>query len=290
MRKAQLTAKTPQRSHPAGHDAPRYWWDSLIAAAHYVDEVHAHAVQECKEPLYSIPGAAQTAGVSIVCPDDLHPVGRKRDHRLRSGNIQPLLDAAAEFNRRGMTLVIEDALRSFEWQKEAALSDHIIDWFARMAVLGHPAVSDREVERGLSGIIAPTPQAAGHMAGAAVDVSVRLADGCDFDRGGRYLDLSERMSMGSPFISSEQREARQLVTSIMETHGFYPYRFEFWHYSRGDAHAAIASGSTEPARYGPVEFDTTGTVKPVQDRLERLNDTQLLTKRVRAAMTRIAQE
>jgi D-alanyl-D-alanine dipeptidase len=271
-------------------DSSRFWLDSLTVAATYVDAVTAHPVHECNEPLVSIPEAAQAASVSILCPQAPHPpaagVGRPRDHRLRRGNVQPLLNAATDFDRQGMTLVVEDALRSIEWQRRAAASNRIIEGFAEMLVQTNSTMSDHEIARSLTCIVAPTPKTAGHMAGAAVDVSIRLADGSELDRGGRYPDLSERMPMDSPFLSSKQREARELVSSIMAGHGFSAYPYEFWHYSRGDAHAAVATQSPEPAQYGPVNANVDGTVSQVPDPLERLNDAQRLVELVRAAEAR----
>lgn len=271
-------------------DASRFWLDSLTAAAAYVDAVTAHPVHECNEPLVSIPEAARAAGVSILCPESPHPpaagVGRPRDYRLRHGNVQPLLNAAADFARQGMTLVIEDGLRSIEWQRRTATSSRIIEGFAEMLVLTNTRMSDHEVVQSIGCIAAPTPKTAGHMAGAAVDVSIRLADGSELDRGCRYPNLSERMPMDSPFLSSKQREARQLVSSIMATHGFSAYPYEFWHYSRGDAHAAVATQSRKPAQYGPVNANEDGIVSPVSDPLERLNDAQRLVELVRTAEAR----
>jgi D-alanyl-D-alanine dipeptidase len=126
--------------------------------------------------------------------------------------------------------------------------------------------------RRISVLTATVPKFANHTCGSAVDVSIlHRGTGRELDRGGPYLDLSERTPMDSPFISREARRNRGLINRIFAEHGFLAYPYEFWHYSHGDADHALLSGLNTPAVYGPVDLDLdTGHVTTFPTPLEPL--------------------
>jgi zinc D-Ala-D-Ala dipeptidase len=265
-------------------DVRAYWIEALAAGARFMEAANARPLVECHEPLVSIPVAAEAAGVPIACPRSPHRTGRPRDHRIRSGNVEPLLGVALDLHEQGLTLVIEDALRSLETQRGAVSSHAVLLAFGEMLARVDPDASDREIVARLGAIIAATPKTAGHVAGAAVDVSVLRADGTHLDLGGPYLDFSERMPMASPFVSGEQAEARELIASAMARRGFSAYPFEFWHYSRGDSLATVACDAADPARYGPVHVASDGSVSPVPNVCDPLSEPAVLAEAVRLAM------
>lgn len=276
-----ISMRTPVGASPK---ACAYWLARLADGARFMAAAGEHPVAECLEPLVSIEEAAARTGAPIVCLDSPHPVGRARDHRIRRGNLDPLLAVAHDLRAQGLTLVIEDALRSPETQRHAAASQLLARRVGQMLAWADPYAGDREIVERLGAICAATPITAGHVAGAAVDVSVRRVDGSELDRGAPYLDLSERMPMSSPFIDTQQAQARALVTAAMARQGFVAYPFEFWHYSRGDVLAALASGSSDSAIYGPVHAAADGSVAPVQEPQAPLGDPASLVAAVRAAI------
>lgn len=276
---------TPSPATQAGPEPRSYWIESLNAGAQFMATASMHPLTECLEPLVSISDAAAEEDVPIVCLGTPHPAGdRIRDHRIRAGNVQPLLNVARALDAQGLTLVIEDALRTPQTQRASAGSGLALRAYGEMLAWVDPDASDKQIVERLAVICAATPITAGHIAGAAVDVSVRRADGSELDRGGPYLDLSQRMPMASPFIGAEQAAARALITDAMASQGFVAYPFEFWHYSRGDVLAAVASGSSEPAIYGPVHVAADGAVSPVENVQEPLANRIELVGAVRAAI------
>ena len=54
--------------------------------------------------------------------------------------------------------------------------------------------------------------------------------------------------MGSPFIPIEAQRNRAEITAIMSRYGFGTYRFEFWHYNKGDAYDEFLTQSGKPGR------------------------------------------
>jgi D-alanyl-D-alanine dipeptidase len=279
-----ILPKTPARANP---EAGAYWLATLAEGARFMAAASEHPLAECLEPLVSIEEAAARTGAPIVCLDSPHPVGRARDHRIRRGNLEPLLAVARSLHAQGFMLVVEDALRSPQTQRDAAASQLLARRVGEMLTWADPNAGDQEIVQHLGVICAATPITAGHVAGAAVDVSVRRADGSELDRGALYLDLSERMPMSSPFVDAEQARAREFVTAAMARHGFVAYPFEFWHYSRGDVLAAVASGSSDPAIYGPVHVGADGSVTPVEDLQAPLGEHTALVGAVRAAIREV---
>jgi hypothetical protein len=132
------------------------------------------------------------------------------------------------------------------------------------------------------------PRVGTHCSGSAIDVSVFALDGkAEIDRGARYLEISEKTPMDSPFVSGEARSNRKEITDLMARHGFFTYRFEFWHYNKGDVYAEYLSGKGRPARYGPIDFDTaTGAITPIADSTKPLNSEEEIAAMMKEAMRR----
>lgn len=284
MPDAESRTISPKEFATVSQQACAYWLQSLADGARFMAAASEHPLAECLEPLVSIEEAVARTGAPIVCLDSPHPVGRARDHRIRRGNLEPLLAVSRDLHAQGFMLVVEDALRSPQTQRDAAASRLLARRVGEMLACADPKAGDRKIVERLGTICAATPITAGHVAGAAVDVSVRRADGSELDRGAVYLDLSERMPMSSPFVEAEQARARELITAAMARQGFIAYPFEFWHYSRGDVLAALASGSSDPAIYGPVHAAADGSVTPVDDLQAPLGDPAVLVSAVRAAI------
>jgi D-alanyl-D-alanine dipeptidase len=261
-----------------------YWLQALGEAHTFMADAAQRAVVECHDPVVSIEAGAQSAGVRLVCLATPHPSGRPRDHRIRQANLEPLLAAAASFADRGLTLVIEDALRSTATQAQTATSPAVVHTLAGLLASADRDVGDQEIIDGLGAMVAATPATAGHVAGAAVDIAVRDAEGRELDRGGPYLDLSARMPMASPYVTDDQRAVRAFITGVMSAHGFVAYPHEFWHYSRGDALAATAIGDPAPAVFGPVHVQPDGRVESIDEPHRPLNPPQVQVAAIRRAI------
>ncbi len=264
--------------------AVAFWQAQLRDATRFMDAVSAHALEESGEPLVDLAAAAATAGSPLVCLSDAHPTSRPRDHRLRAGNVEPLLAVAERLHEQGFVLLVEDTFRSAATQRATGSSSAVVDAFVRMLARSDEPMADDEIANGMMAVVAGTLKRAGHVAGAAIDVTVVDAAGRELDRGAPYLDFSERMPMRSPFVTREQADARAFITTTMAVHDFTAYPYEFWHYSRGDALAAVGGTSSSPARYGPVDVDVTGAVTPLERIDALLHDPVALVAAVRSRL------
>jgi hypothetical protein len=187
---------------------------------------------------------------------------------------------------------VEDGFRTRAMQKGLALQDYTFDLILDRVLweLDGAPFTPAFMARRLSVLIAATAKVGTHMSGSAIDISVFDAvTGQEVDRGGPYLEMSERTPMTTPFVSGMARANRATITAVMERHGFMAYPWEFWHYNSGDVHVEILHGRSAPGRYGPVDMDlATGAVTPIENPLERLNALEEIEAATEAALARRA--
>lgn len=251
--------------------AARYWVTQMEQGLAFLQRILAQPIEESGEPLVDIGEVAAERGVAVAFSDKPHAAGRPRLFLARPEVVDQILAVAAELQAADFTLVIEDAFRTAEMQRDLALSDAVIRTVASISLLADPdSTLEAMVER-LSVVVQTRPKGAGHMAGAAVDVSVRSSGGEDLDRGGPYLTVSEVMPMDSPFVGPEAARNRRFITETMQRHGFEAYPFEFWHYSSDDIFARLIAADPAPARYGPVELGPGGAVTSIPNELDSLH-------------------
>lgn len=269
-------------------DAPArraYWAQQLDRSAAFMTQVRERTVRECGEPVVALPQAAREAGVELRFSEKPYATGVQRVHVLRSGLIEPFLAAARAMNDRGWVLRVEDAYRTKATQRGLAVQMLPVVLERTVWELEGARPSAELMVRRLAGIVAAMPKTAGHMAAAALDVSVLdRATGAEVDRGAPYLEVSELTPMGTPFASAPARRAREEIVELMAAHGFATYPYEFWHFSRGDAFAEVASGTARAAVYGPVDLGPEGSVAPVADVQEPLNTPEEIDRLVAAAL------
>jgi D-alanyl-D-alanine dipeptidase len=264
----------------------------MDAAAAFMQAATDHPVEECREPVARLDTAIQAAGVDIALSSRPHANGGPRLHVLRASIIDDLLAVGDTLNARGWRLVVEDALRTRDMQRRLAQSPGVIDRLAERTsweVGGGVPPFDLLVRR-LGVLVAPNCKVGTHLSASAVDVSVvDRRTGAEIERGGRYLEISERTPMTSPFISAEERAVRDVVTACMAERGYVAYPFEFWHYCKGDVFERLAEGSQVPARYGAVDVDLeTNSVTPIARPSEPLSDPADLDRLMSRALERYA--
>lgn len=265
-------------------EAARYWVEAMDAGIGFVEGAFEHPVEDACEPLLDIPTAAREAGVEVEFSTTPHAGGRPRLHLARAAVVPRLLSAAAELRETGHTLVIEDAFRTYEMQRDLALTGGVTEKVASAVRLAEPDVPFEVMMSRLSVIVQTRPRGAGHMAGAAVDVSVRGPDGVILDRGGPYITVSEVTPMDSPYVSQTALQNRRFVTTAMKRHGFEPFPFEFWHYSCDDIFARRVAGDPTPALYGPVAVGPDGSTTPISEQLEPMHSAAQLQLLVTQAL------
>jgi zinc D-Ala-D-Ala dipeptidase len=265
-----------------------YWRDTMEEGHRFMTSVTGHPVEECYEQMLPLREACSVAGVEVVFSDtDIIP-GISRKFYLRAALIPKLLAAADEFNSLGFILKIEDAYRDREMQRGLALKESLVKTLAERLLweCGGEEPMAALIVRRLAVLIAHCPKTGTHMSGSAMDISVlHRKDGTEVDRGRPYLELSELTPMSTPFISEKCRENRELITAIMQKHGFIAYPYEFWHYSSGDSIAEYIADSSVPGRYGPIDLNMeTGEVSPIADPEKPLNPPEILTSKIHKAL------
>ena len=266
----------------------QYWKKEMDSAYAFMLEILDYPVAECGEPVASLPEAAASAGVKVFFSPLPHARGLPRLFFLRAGILKDFLSAAEEMNRRGWAIRVEDAYRTREMQKYNALRPEVFPFVLAKTrwELGGAMPGVELLRRRMAAVIAMSPKVGTHCGGSAVDISVvSLKDGTEIDRGGPYIEISEKTPMGSPFVSAEAQRNRAEITALMARHGFQTYPFEFWHYNKGDAYDEKLRGSGRPARYGAVDIEAaTGAVTAVADPTAPLNSEQEIGELITRAM------
>ena len=272
-------------------DAARraYWTEQMEAGHAFMEVMKAYPVEECGEPMAPLAQAAEQAGIEVRFSINKVAGGFDRIFWLREGLMDDFVSAAREMNGRGWVLKVEDAYRTRDIQRGLACVPSIFDTILKRVIWegGGQTPSPEQLFRRITALVATCPKIGTHMSGSALDISVLRTDGSGVDRGGPYVELSERTPMGSPFVSEEARRNRDSITATMANHGFVAYPYEFWHYSQGDAYGEHMNTSGKPARYGAVDLDLrTGRTTAIENPTNSLHSTEEIRQRIREALER----
>jgi D-alanyl-D-alanine dipeptidase len=268
-----------------------YWTEQMELGYGMVEELLAFPVEECGESFAAIPAAAEAAGVEIQFSGTKIAGDLDRIFYLRKSLVADVISIGREMNRRGWILKLEEGFRTLDMQRALVRKPSVFDSILRRCIWENsgelPAVEF--VFRRAIVMVANIPKIGTHMSGSAIDISVfRRDDGSEIPRGGPYIEVSEKTPMRSPFITAEELQNRLEITALMESHGFMHFPYEFWHYNKGDAGDHILNHRTDPARYGPVNWNPdTNEVSPVTDPLSPLNPLPQIEKEIGAAMARL---
>ena len=292
----KLATNSDARRGDAREDGARreYWAQQLDKAHEFMMRVMKHPVVESGEEFVPLPPAADKARVEVIFSDKPHVKDLPRLYYLRQAQIDGFLSSAEEMNRRGWVLKVEDGFRNRTMQKHIGRTHEVFDAVLSKVLweLGGKTPNPAFLFKRLLTLTAQMPKIGTHMSGSAIDISVfEKATGREVPRGGKYIEISERTPMESPFISPAERRNRDEITSIMRRSGFIEYPFEFWHYNSGDAFEKIFRGSSEPARYGAVDFDVaTMDFATIGNPEEPLNDLEEIEQEIEASLKRIQEK
>ena len=279
-------------STPKPDDAARraYWADQMEQGYAFVEKLIAFPIEECGEPFASVVEAAAAAGVEMLFSDTKIAGHFDRLYVLRESLVQDVIAIARDMNARGWVLKLEDGFRTVEMQRQLGRSPAVFTKIFETCLWENGGVvpPPELVFRRALVMTANMPKIGSHMSGSAIDISVfQRDDGREVWRGFPYVTVSEHTPMRSPFIAPEHLENRLAITAMMEARGFMHFPFEFWHYNKGDSGAQILHGRTEPARFGPVDWDPkTNATTPVADPSSFLNPLSVVANEIAAAMAR----
>lgn len=250
----------------------------MEAATQFMEQVLATPVQECGEGMASLPAAVRSEGVEVVFSDAPFPGGFERQFYLRQGLIDSFIGVCRDMNQRGWLLKVDDAYRSVAMQTALGRDSDIFKRILEKVIWelnGRRPLAEL-IFRRLSVLIATRPKLGTHMSGSALDISVVERNSrTPVDRGGPYLELSEKTPMDSPFVSDLARKNRRAISALLSKWGFVAYPWEFWHYSKGDIYGVLLGDRDkrgEVARYGAIDFNAAGnTLTPILESVEPLH-------------------
>jgi len=266
-----------------------YWAQQMDEAHQFMMRCAQHPVHECGEPFASIRDAVEQGGVDVAFSDSQVIEGVERIFFVRQSLVDPLIAVARDMNERGWVMKIEDAFRTRQIQKGLARKPMVFDRVLKTVLWetdGEVPDADFMARRVLA-LVAYCPQVGTHTSGSAIDISVlNRDDGSEIDRGGPYIELSEKTPMASPFVSPEAQENRKAITELMRRRGFLEYPYEFWHYNQGDVYDTELTG--RPARFAPVDFDPdTGVLTEIDNPTEPLNSLDEIRQSIDESLARL---
>lgn len=142
-----------------------------------------------------------------------------------------------------------------EGHRSARSQQAIIDDYTAVVRRANPDADDAEVRRLTSRFVAPL-EVAPHVAGAAIDVTLRDGTGRELDLG-TPVDATPEESDGAcyldaPDIGATARAHRRVLAAALSEAGLVNYPTEWWHWSFGDRYWALLTGAPH-ALHGPVE-------------------------------------
>jgi D-alanyl-D-alanine dipeptidase len=271
-------------------DRRAYWAEQMELGYGMVEQLLQFPVEECGECFASLPSAAKEAGVEMRFSDSKIAGELERVYSLRASLVEDVVAIGRTMNERGWILKIEDGYRSQQMQSQLVRKPSIFDAILRKCIWecnGEIPPAEFVFRRAIV-LVANVPKIGTHMSGSAVDISVfERSTGEEVWRGNHYLEMSERTPMRSPYIEPSDLKNRLAITEIMESHGFMHFPYEFWHYNKNDAGGHVLTGKSEPAKFGPVHWDSeTNEVTPYDDAMSPLNPLDVIEREVAAAIER----
>ncbi|GAB0105340.1 M15 family metallopeptidase [Nocardia sp. JMUB6875] len=192
--------------------------------------VSAVPLRECGEPLVALDASFGPAAALV-----------------RRGLAERLADARDRMPT-GIHLHVVEGYRPVREQRA------IIARYSDTVRATRPGISESDLRVLTSRFVAPL-EVAPHPAGAAVDLTLTDAGGCELDLG-TAIDATPEQSGGRCYfaatdISPEACAHRDLLARTLGAAGLVNYPTEWWHWSYGDRYWALVTGA-EAAHYGPV--------------------------------------
>lgn len=203
--------------------------------------VTAIPVQECGEPL-------------VDCRGTLRVDERRADTagnwaHLRLGVVERLLRAEELLPDGWRWLLVEG-------HRPPALQQNIFDGYVATLRNLHPGASSNELSTAATRWVAPL-EAAGHVAGAAIDLTACTRDGAEVDMGCPEAATPEE-SEGACYTKAEglperAQRNRAVMGEALSAVDMVNYPTEWWHWSYGDRYWALCTGAAF-APYGPCDL------------------------------------
>lgn len=214
-------------------------------------------IRECGEQVVDFKKVAIAQNIKIVFNNEPTLTGQERLFMLRKSLIDPFISVAKDLKKINLILRIEYMYRRLEDQK-ASYERSVRTWKEKLPN------ADRETILEIAGIfVASTPDTAGHLSGAAIDIILVDTDFNPVDMGVPYVHAGPESAIGYTGLSEAAIRNRKILLEVMEQNGFANYPYEYWHFSMDDKIAARVQGKSY-AKYGPVIYEAkTSKTRPV---------------------------
>ncbi|MBP8535631.1 M15 family metallopeptidase [Streptomyces sp. MK37H] len=202
--------------------------------------VAAIPVRECGEPLVDCRGALRV--------DERRSDAVGSWARLRSSVAERLVRAQELLPDGWQWLLVEG-------HRPPVLQQSIFDGYLASLRRLHPGATEAELTTAATRWVAPLATA-GHVAGAAIDLTVCTEDGAEVDMGCPEAATPEESDgacyTDAPGLPEQARRNRALMGEALKTVGMVNYPTEWWHWSYGDRYWALTARASN-AIYGPWE-------------------------------------
>lgn len=203
--------------------------------------VAAVPVKECDDPL------TDCRGVLRVDQRRSDPAGDWA--HVRTGVVERLLRAQDLLPDGWRWLLVEG-------HRPPALQQSIFDGYASTLRQLRPEAPEAEIRTAATRWVAPL-ETAGHVAGAAVDLTLCAEEGIEIDLGSPEAATPEE-SGGACYtfasgLPEQARRNRAIMIKALTSVGMVNYPTEWWHWSYGDRYWALMANAGF-AHYGPCEL------------------------------------
>lgn len=264
-----------------------YWRQMMEAASAFMAQARRVPIEECGDALEDLATCERHGARWDVAATALGELGGAF---MRRSLVPGFVQAVRALNNAGLEPVVKYAYRTPAMQRSLLVSAEVLDQVVERVSWewGTDAVPASKVYERLIVLCANSFATGTHLAGTAVDVVIRdLSTGEPVEMGGPYLEMSERTPMDSPFISEAARANRVRCIALFATAGFYPYPYEFWHYSRDDVYGVVLGRQAGPARFGPVNVNpATGAAEPIDEPAREIEDPDVMVELISARLLR----
>lgn len=205
-------------------------------------------VKECGEKLIDVEKIVKGKKLKAVFNTDLTATKQKRLFFLRESLVEPLISVMKELGKCGLFPRFEYLYRRLEDQ-QASFERSVKTWKEKLSNM------DKETILKIAGVfVAATPATAGHLSGAAIDLTLVDKSLKPVDMGVPYIHPGPESTTMYAGLSEETKKNRKILLAAMEKYGFANYPYEYWHFSMGDKIAARVQGR-KFAIYGPVIYN-----------------------------------
>ncbi len=165
---------------------------------------------------------------------------------VRAGVLQRLIRAQELLPHGWQWLLVEG-------YRPPALQESIFNDYAATLRRLHPEESEGHIRTAASRWVAPM-ETAGHVSGAAIDLTICTQDGIEVDMGSPEAATPEE-SGGACYthaagLPAQAQQNRAVMIEALTAVGMVNYPTEWWHWSYGDRYWAMTTRATA-AVYGP---------------------------------------